>query len=91
MANQRLDVRFTGHVQGVGFRYTTLGIAGRRPVTGYVQNLGDGSVRLVAEGAPAELEGLLGDIQRAFEGHLRETLVDRLPASGEFPGFSIRY
>ena len=91
MANQRLHVRFTGHVQGVGFRYTPLGIAGRRPVTGYVQNLADGSVRLVAEGAPAELEGLLGDVQRAFEGHLRETLIDRLPASGDFPGFTIRY
>lgn len=88
---ERLDVRFTGHVQGVGFRYTTQGLAQRRPVTGYVQNLSDGGVRLVVEGEPGEVSALLDDVQRAFEGQIRETLVDRLPASGEFAGFSIRY
>jgi acylphosphatase len=91
MASERVDVRFTGHVQGVGFRSTTLGIAQRRPVAGFVQNLPDGSVRMVAEGESTELKGLIADVQRAFDGHLRETLEDRQPASGEFAGFTIRY
>lgn len=91
MAVERLDVRFTGQVQGVGFRYTAQGLAQRRPVTGFVRNLPDGSVRLVVEGDAAELDGLVQDIQRAFEGQIRETVTDRRPASGELTGFSIRY
>ena len=46
----RNTVHYTGHVQGVGFRYTTTTIAGKHNVAGYVQNLPDGRVRLVAEG-----------------------------------------
>ncbi len=91
MAVQRISVRFVGHVQGVGFRYTTVGTAERYAVSGHVQNLPDGSVRMIAEGEAAELERFLGDIQRTFAGQIRETLVDRLPASGEFTGFTIRY
>ena len=41
---------FSGHVQGVGFRYTTRSVASRFAVTGYVRNLPDGRVELVAEG-----------------------------------------
>ncbi len=91
MAVQRISVRFIGHVQGVGFRYTTVGIAERHAVFGNVQNLPDGSVRMIAEGEAAELERFLGDLQQTFAGQIRETLVDRLPASGEFTGFMIRY
>ncbi len=91
MADERIEVRFTGHVQGVGFRYTTLGIAGRRPVVGYVRNLPDGAVQLVAEGERRELDALIADVQQAFAGHIRETRVDRQSPTGEFHGFVIRH
>jgi len=90
-AMERLDVRFTGHVQGVGFRYTAMGLAQRRNVTGFVQNCSDGSVRMIVEGEPGEVSTLVDDVQRAFEGQIRETAVERLSASGEFAGFSIRF
>jgi acylphosphatase len=91
MATERLDVRFTGHVQGVGFRFQTHSLARRRPVTGFVRNLPDGSVRLVVEGEAGEVSGLVADVQRALDGYIQETLVDRQPASGEFTGFEIRH
>lgn len=91
MATERLDVRFTGHVQGVGFRYQTQALAKRRPVTGFVQNLSDGSVRMVVEGDEGVLRELLEDIQKAFRGHIRETSEVRQSASGEFQGFLIRH
>ena len=43
---------FHGRVQGVGFRYTTHRIARGFPVTGFVRNLTDGTVELVACGTP---------------------------------------
>jgi acylphosphatase len=44
---QRREVHYSGHVQGVGFRYTTRSIARGYEVTGFVQNLEDGRVSRV--------------------------------------------
>ncbi len=85
------DVLFHGRVQGVGFRYTTRDIAKRFGVTGFVQNLPDGRVRLVAEGAKAEVERFIaavaGGMADYIHGHDEETSA----ATGEFPNFSVRH
>ena len=47
---RRVTARFDGHVQGVGFRYTTVHLAAELSVRGFVQNEIDGSVTVVAEG-----------------------------------------
>ena len=62
MAALRFRVR--GRVQGVGYRYFVLREAEERGVTGYVRNLPDGSVEVVAEGGDetlSDLEGRLRD------------------------------
>ena len=87
---RRCDVRFSGHVQGVGFRYTTRSIAARFAVTGYVENLPDGTVHMVAEGEPPELDALLAEIQQEMAGYIRETSVHYLEPNGEFHSFGIR-
>jgi acylphosphatase len=88
---ERRDVRFFGHVQGVGFRYTTEALARQWPVTGYVQNMAGGEVRLVIEGRAAELEGLLAAIGARMEGFIERTHVERRAATGEFDRFRIRF
>ena len=45
-----------GLVQGVGFRYGTLQIANRLTITGTVQNLSDGTVKIIAEGNHPKLK-----------------------------------
>lgn len=62
---RRLEVLYSGRVQGVGFRHTTRTVATGFEVTGTVRNLGDGRVSLVAEGDAAEL--------RAFQAAIRES------------------
>lgn len=62
MATFRFVVR--GRVQGVGYRYYALKRAEELGVAGYVHNLPDGSVEVVAEGADEALA--------SFEGRLRE-------------------
>jgi acylphosphatase len=83
-------VHFTGRVQGVGFRYQTLQVAKEFEVSGYVQNLPDGRVRLEAEGAPQEIESFLVAIGERMEGYIRKTdrAADRRTA--QFKGFMIR-
>ena len=57
--NKRLSVIFSGRVQGVGFRYEVCHVAAPLEVTGFVRNLWDGTVELVAEGNEGELVDLL--------------------------------
>jgi len=87
----RQKVYFSGRVQGVGFRYTVERVARRFEVTGFVRNLPDGRVELVAEGLPAELARFAAAIAEAMAGHLDRAETSQPPATGEFTGFSIRY
>jgi len=88
---ERRTIRFTGRVQGVGFRYTARSVARHYKVSGYVRNMPDGSVELVAEGAPAELDAFLQEIRDQFSGYIRHEQQDTGKATGEFPGFEIRF
>ena len=87
---QRSTVYFSGHVQGVGFRYTAHSIARRYPVTGFVRNLPDRRVELVAEGEPMEIEAFLGEVRERFFNQIRDERSDKGPATGEYDGFEIK-
>ncbi len=92
----RLTVHFSGRVQGVGFRYTTVNIAKRFAVCGYVQNLHDGRVRLVAEGAAGDVKGLVGTVLSEMGRYVDSHTVDEGAATGEFgepgrEGLEVRY
>ena len=90
-AQERLHVYFSGWVQGVGFRFTTIRIARDYAVTGFVRNLPDGRVELAAEGTRSELESFLGAIQGRMGRYIDEAHADWLPADNEFKNFDIRY
>ncbi len=87
---ERREVHYDGRVQGVGFRYTVRHIASRYPVVGFVENLRDGRVHLIAEGDKAALDAFLSDIKAAMSANIGRQLVDKQAASGEFTGFEIR-
>lgn len=85
----RRTIHFTGRVQGVGFRYTTQSIAARFAVTGYVRNLPDGRVELVAEGEQVELDRFQKAVEEAMDGCIERAERDELTATGEFAHFFI--
>jgi len=86
----RWQIRFTGRVQGVGFRATAQWIARAHPVSGWVRNEPDGSVLMVAEGQPNHLEAFLEAIRDRMEGRIRTEDRQAAAATGEFTGFEIR-
>jgi acylphosphatase len=90
-AHERRTVYYSGHVQGVGFRYTTHSIAGNHKVSGYVRNLPDGRVELVAEGAPRDIRGFLEEVRERFGSFIRDERADTGPATGEFSRFDIHH
>ena len=88
---ERLTCCFSGRVQGVGFRFTTRAVAGAFRVTGFVRNLRDGRVELVAEGEKSELENFLGQIEREMRGFVNGTDARWSEATDEFSSFGIRF
>ena len=86
----RRRVIFHCRVQGVGFRYSTASIARRYPVVGFVQNLPDGSVELIAEAQGSVLEQFLADIAAAFAGHIRRQEFRETDGDEVFDAFEIR-
>lgn len=87
---ERTEVHYAGRVQGVGFRYTVQQLAHGFEVSGFVRNLPDGRVHLVAEGSPGETARFLEAIAQRMTDYIRATTVDRRPGTGEFPAFEIR-
>jgi acylphosphatase len=83
-------VHFSGHVQGVGFRYTTLQVAKEFDVTGFVSNLADGRVLLEVEGAPAEIKAFIEAVRERLHGHIRKTEQRSARRTPQFSGFTIK-
>jgi len=83
-------VCFSGHVQGVGFRYTVLQVAREFEVAGFVSNLADGRVLLEAEGREGEIGDFVAAVEERMHGYIRkvERRAARRPA--QFSGFVIR-
>jgi acylphosphatase len=81
---------YSGQVQGVGFRYTARGIADRFAVAGYVRNLRDGRVELLAEGEPDQVQAFLDAVAERMKGY-----IDQIAEQEETPqglkGFEVRY
>ena len=83
-------VYYSGRVQGVGFRYTARRLAQGHPVSGYVRNLADGRVELVAQGTAELVNAFLEAVARRMADYIEETSVsDASP--GDYSGFEIRH
>lgn len=83
-------VFFSGHVQGVGFRYSVLQVAKEFEVTGYVSNLADGRVQLEAEGGRDEVTAFVDAVQEKMHGYIRKVERHAAKRAPQFAGFTIK-
>ena len=91
--NTRITARVRGVVQGVGYRYHVADVAAANGISGYVRNLPDGSVEVVAEGNREVLEDLVSHLWAGENSiiHVHRVDLGWDLASGGFSGFGIRY
>ena len=68
----RMNCWFEGRVQGVGFRYQTMGVAKGFEVAGTVQNVADGRVLLCAEGEESEVRAFQAAVAEELENFIRK-------------------
>lgn len=79
-----------GFVQGVGFRYFVLQRAQSLGLTGWVRNLGDGTVEVHAEGSENKLQQLLNVLSHGPRGsHVARVEHLRVAPTGQFTDFRI--
>jgi acylphosphatase len=84
------EIHFEGHVQGVGFRYAAFEVAREFDVSGYVENLPDGRVRIEAEGDERELEAFAAAVEERMRHFIRRTNRSVHVRVPQFTGFSIK-
>ncbi|BAM47425.1 acylphosphatase [Amphibacillus xylanus] len=63
MAKLHAHMIISGRVQGVGFRFTTLQLADKYGITGWVRNLPDSTVEIEAEGKAEQLYQFIDQIK----------------------------
>jgi acylphosphatase len=86
----RLHAFAEGIVQGVGFRFFVIHHAEELQLTGWVRNLWDGRVEVVAEGMKKPLETLLNLLEDGPTGaNVSRVVSTWQKASGEFNDFSV--
>ena len=82
---------FAGRVQGVGFRFTARRAADRRQLTGYVRNMPDGTVEMLAQGRPEDIDDCIQDLKEYFAGYLKETRIEEIPPNPKHTDFQITF
>ena len=88
---KQIHVYYRGRVQGIGFRFTAEDIARDLGVCGWVKNLRDGKVELVAEAGEEILKDFLERINKYFSRYIQDIDVQWQEAKVEFKGFGIEF
>jgi|TARA_Y200000002_G_C22357345_1_gene527600 acylphosphatase len=80
---------FTGRVQGVGFRYQVVSIAKGFELTGYVKNLQDGRVELLAEGDETEVMNFIEAVESELDVFIKSIEKETGVSLRQHSNFSI--
>ena len=90
--DKQVHIFFAGRVQGVGFRYTVCRLVERFVLTGFVRNLPDGGVELLAEGAQQVLSDFIADIRNSqLKGYILEERVNWQEPTGNYNQLGVSY
>ncbi len=90
MAIKWVEVKYSGRVQGVGFRFTAERLARQRGLAGYVRNLYDGGVEVVAEGEEESLKVFLSDLDSEMGRYIDDRIIEWDEPKGDFSIFEIK-
>jgi acylphosphatase len=86
---KQVHVYYSGRVQGIGFRYTLQDIANYQKVWGWVKNLDDARVEVMAEAEEDILNSFLQQVNQHFSQQIKDVNIEWLPAGGEFRDFKV--
>ena len=89
---KQIHVFYLGRVQGIGFRFTAEDVALGLGVMGWVKNLPDGRVEIIAEGEEKILLQYLEQIRNSFlKKYITNEEISWAQATGKYADFQIRF
>lgn len=92
MKKRRIHAFISGKVQMVGFRASTRRTCNRLAIKGWVKNLQDGRVEVVAEGGEAKIEKLIDFLHEGPPAAKVENVqITEEQPKGDFERFKIRF
>lgn len=91
MKKEQVHVLYSGQVQGVGFRYRCRNIAENFSLRGWVKNLPDGRVELIAQGEKETIEDFLDRLESSFQGYISGRQLSWEKTDSLDRGFSITF
>ena len=92
MIQKRIHIFVTGRVQGVFFRQSTRVMAIKNNVNGWVCNLDDGRVEIVAEGEKQTIESFTNWCKTGpANSRVDEFELSEENYTGEYENFEVRY
>lgn len=90
--SRRLHIIVKGKVQGVGFRYFTQMKAGQYGITGWVKNLPNGDVEIVASGERENIEKFIKTLKEGAPfSKVTDVIVNEWEKTEPLQSFTIRY
>jgi acylphosphatase len=82
----------SGRVQGVGYRWFAIERASLEGITGWVRNLPEGDVEVVAEGDAEAMDRFERALRQGPRGaRVDDVTTDILAPTGRFPTFTARH
>ncbi len=88
----QFEIKVTGRVQGVGYRYFVQKKAAGLNIRGWVKNMSDGSVMVMAQGDETDVDTFI-DYLRTGPSMARVERItkNRMPELERFDSFRVKY
>jgi len=89
MTETAKHIFFSGHVQGVGFRFTAQSATRRYKLTGFVRNNHDGRVEMLVQGQAQDIEDCVSDLKETFA--IRDIELQQVDVDLSYSDFRIKF
>lgn len=88
----QFEIKITGRVQGVGFRYFVQKKAEEQNIRGWVKNMPDGSVLVMAQGDETDMNTFIDYLRIGpAMANVTHFTKNRMPEQEEFSSFQVKY
>jgi acylphosphatase len=87
-----VEIIVYGRVQGVGYRYFVIRVANRLHVRGWVKNMPDGTVKVVAEAPENDLEIFIDELKKEHSSaYIEKVNIIKSDNLENFKNFEVRF